>query len=555
MAFKTNEFQQINLFDPVYTMSDRNKRFLEKSWEKSFADIVFPKINEEHFSVLYICNAASRPNTPVNVLIGSLLIKEMFGLTDEELMESIFFDIRYQYALHTTVYKEQPFSDRTFSRFRSKANAYEEATGIDLIQEEILSLADVIVKSLGINPTMKRMDSIMIASSCKRMSRLELFYTCVSNVVQLLHRLGNDDMLKKFEHYLEDNDKNDVIYRCKPNDTDQRLSAIAKDAVSLLTLMDAKIFETFEEYQNLNRLVNDQIIINSSKITLKESKTISTTSLQNPSVSEASYRFKAGKKHIGYVGNFVESFDENGAVITQFDYQQNIHADHSFCEEVIDELGPQETKVTMIADGAYSGMDNIEKAKNNNIELITTALTGPAPSDIHSSFKIDRKQHEIISCPMGYKPEYYNHNQKRNDYRILFTKQHCKNCPNREKCNAKIQQKTAVVKLSQNMIDRANYIKSISTTEYIELQKKRNGVEGIPSVLRRKYNIDRIPVRGFIASKLWYSFKIGAINIKRLLKALKEQICFVKLSINIIKIQFTIMPMVTDEYLLLLLTP
>ena len=74
------------------------------------------------------------------------------------------------------------------------------------------------------------------------------------------------------------------------------------------------------------------------------------------------------------------------------------------------------------------------------------------------------------------------------------------------------------------MVDRANYIKSISTAEYIELQKKRNGVEGIPSILRRRYNVDRIPVRGFLASKLWFSLKIGAININRLLKAIIDQV-------------------------------
>ena len=46
MAFKTNQFQQLNLFDPLYSMSERNKRFLQKSWANDFATIVFPAINE-----------------------------------------------------------------------------------------------------------------------------------------------------------------------------------------------------------------------------------------------------------------------------------------------------------------------------------------------------------------------------------------------------------------------------------------------------------------------------------------------------------------------------
>lgn len=69
------------------------------------------------------------------------------------------------------------------------------------------------------------------------------------------------------------------------------------------------------------------------------------------------------KKHIGYIWNFIETIDEHGAIITQYDYQKNIHADHSFCKEVIEKMGMQADKVTLIADGAYSGMDNVAKAQ------------------------------------------------------------------------------------------------------------------------------------------------------------------------------------------------
>jgi hypothetical protein len=84
--------------------------------------------------VLYSSNAASRPNTPVNVVVGALLLKEMFGSTDDELLEEILFDVRYQVALHTTSDTEQPVSDRTLSRFSERLYSYEAETGIDLIK-------------------------------------------------------------------------------------------------------------------------------------------------------------------------------------------------------------------------------------------------------------------------------------------------------------------------------------------------------------------------------------------------------------------------------------
>jgi len=118
MAFMANQRQQLCLEDSTYSLTERSKKMLKKSWAENFAQHIFPLINEDRFSVLYSSNQASRPNTPVNVTIGLLLLKEIFGSTDEELMETVLFDVRYQYALHTTSFPEQPVSDRTLSRFR-----------------------------------------------------------------------------------------------------------------------------------------------------------------------------------------------------------------------------------------------------------------------------------------------------------------------------------------------------------------------------------------------------------------------------------------------------
>lgn len=140
MAFKKNSHQQINFSDSFHNLTDREKRFLEKSWAKAFGDEIFHKIDEEPFEVLY-SDKPSRPNTSVNEIIGSLLLKELLNLTDDEVVESLIFDIRFQYALSTTSFKEQPLRDRTLSRFRERILNYEEQTGIDLMKNCILDLS------------------------------------------------------------------------------------------------------------------------------------------------------------------------------------------------------------------------------------------------------------------------------------------------------------------------------------------------------------------------------------------------------------------------------
>jgi len=60
----------------------------------------------------------------------------------------------------------------------------------------------------------------------------------------------------------------------------------------------------------------------------------------------------------------------------------------------------------------------------------------------------------------------------------------------------------------------------MGASKYQELARKRAGIEGIASVLRRRYKIDHLSVRGLIRVKVYLIFKISAINCKRLLKGL-----------------------------------
>ena len=112
MSYRPNQSQQLSIFDRSLRLTERERKCLEKSWAKVFSDEIFPAIDEDRFRVLY-SETASRPNTPVNVIVGALIIKELFDLSDDEVVENLMLDVHYQYALHTTSYEEQPLSDKT----------------------------------------------------------------------------------------------------------------------------------------------------------------------------------------------------------------------------------------------------------------------------------------------------------------------------------------------------------------------------------------------------------------------------------------------------------
>jgi hypothetical protein len=54
----------------------------------------------------------------------------------------------------------------------------------------------------------------------------------------------------------------------------------------------------------------------------------------------------------------------------------------------------------------------------------------------------------------------------------------------------------------------------MNTDRHRELSKFRAGVEGVVSALRRGFDIDDIPVRGLLHSKIWIHTKIMAYNFK-----------------------------------------
>ncbi len=62
----------LNLSDPYMYYPQYIKEMLYNSWAEYFFNSIFSKINEDRFKVLFSHNY-SRPNAPVNILIGLLI--------------------------------------------------------------------------------------------------------------------------------------------------------------------------------------------------------------------------------------------------------------------------------------------------------------------------------------------------------------------------------------------------------------------------------------------------------------------------------------------------
>jgi hypothetical protein len=495
--------------DSLLSLTEREMKHLKGSWAETFSKKIFPFIKEDRFSILYSDNPASRPNNPINVYFGLLILREIFNQSDEEALNSLMFDIRYQHALHTTSFPEQPVSKNSLTNFRAAVYRYNQEHGIDLIQKEIEAQAKTFSKILKIEGKTVRMDSLMVSSSCRKLSRLEIVYSTVSRLIKVIDK---NTLPEYFKPYLDESHYNDTIYRSRDKDLNTKIKRVLKDGLKLYSLYrkDKEISNT-EEFKLLARMLKEQ----TRKGRIKSSKEIAPNSLQNPTDPDATYRKKGKKKHIGYTANIVEKFDDDNRMITGYDLQKNTYSDQKFAKDTIKRLGKGTTALT---DGAYFSEDIDKKAKGKGIKMVPTNLVGGGKNNNCDKFEIDEKEHLVKKCPSGHKP--ITSKFKEGSYRAHFDKKHCINCPLRKDCPVIEQKKSYLFKVSEKTLHRSQLITKMGTSEYQELARKRAGIEGIPSVLRRRYKIDHLPVRGKVRSKVWLGFKISAINCKRLIKGL-----------------------------------
>ena len=523
---------QQSMFSKTDSWSSYKLKRVKNGWPAFIRNFILPNIDEEPYKVLY-SDIYSRPNTPVNFLVASLIIKSYLDLSDEELIDSILFNEQVQYALGTLEFDKQPISKNMYSNFRSKLFNYEAETGINLLDNTMHDINDCLVKLSDISSSKRRIDSYMISSACKDMQRTELIYTVNKRFVLLLDKL-NLPFKSVFKSYLDDDNKVDVLYKTKESKTGGKIESLLKHSISLYKSFkhNSKVNDS-SEFKQLERLIDDQYDSDNKKP--KDGKDIKPTSMQTPYDEDATYRFKY-QSNKGYVGNIVETVDTEKELnlITDWDVAQNIKSDKEFMLDIINAKAnkykdtPKEEipEEILITDAGYFSYEIFTKAKEVNITLHPTDMTGykdDAKTNL-GNFSVDNSTNTITECPNGKTPITSEYNENNKTINADFEKKDCKNCEQKDKCPIReLKDKCKIVTSNQKIELAAIRDARENDEEYKNVSNLRAGVEGIPSTLRRKYHIDKRPIKGVVYLSMVQSTSILSINIKRLVKYQNEK--------------------------------
>ena len=513
--FKRNPAEkQLNINDPMLSYPQYIRDLLKSSWAQYFLYSIFAKIDELRFSCLF-SDSYSRPNTPVNILVGLLILKELNRWTDEELIGALYFDYRVRYALGITEFEKERLCINTIGNFRKRLYEYAEEYGCDLLREEVDHLTKELIKIAGMDTTLARQDSFMISANCKQMGRLELIYTVNGNLVKMLRQAGVP-VPESCKHYLEEKDKADQIYRLKKEEVPQRTERLLKESLALGKAVPLKLKQT-QAYSNLTRLIGDQTTAATGELVVKKAEEIAAGSLQNPGEPEATYRRKGRTESVGYVLNVVEARDQakDLSMIVHHERRPNIVSD---AELGISALGKDLKGVKILAsDGAFYSKDIVLSAEKEEIILSFSALNGrPSPENKISAnrFTIDKETNQVTACPTGIKPLHAEYNCKQELYSAKFAKEDCAKCSLLGSCIVKEQKKAFALRITEKKLIADRYRSLIGTDWHRALADFRAGVEGVPSVLRRAYDIDGPPVRGLVRTTTWDHFKVMALNFR-----------------------------------------
>ena len=511
---------QGKLFSTVSHLPKFMKERLSKSWAAVFYHRIFSKIDEKKFSVLY-SDKKSRPNFPINIWVGLEILKELFIWTDEELLNQFHFNLQTCFALGLEDLGSITLADRTLYYHRSRLVKYQAATGRDLFKELFEEITDEAIESLGIQSSFQRMDSSLIGSNIKKMTRLELLIKVLQNFWKQLPEQEKARHVDLVKEYIE-KQPSGYCYHLNRLQVDEKLKALGE-----LFAYFKRLYHTNTEitgsrsYRHLQRALDEQFIVfeDLEEVEPKSPQQIPTDSLQNPADEEATFRTKRGKSQKGYVLNVAETAHPENPVqiLTDIDLQPNIASDEKLLCQNVPNLKKRTALNELVVDATYSGEKSEKVCDEHTVSLIYTGIRGSSPRPHKLGLKdFDLTDSAMPICPEGHSPISQKTNQKTGRHSAHYEKERCQQCARRNDCCVRKYKPFYTLHYTDRELRLARRRQCFEDKQYQAKQRLRPAIEGTISQFKLRTYKEKLKVRGLIRVRQTVVLMALAINFKRI---------------------------------------
>jgi hypothetical protein len=516
--FRKNDKRQKSLFGAEMQLSVDLQKRLAQSWALTFRQEVFERIDEEIFAKLY-SEEKSRPNAPVNVLIGAEILKAGWGWSDEELYEAVCFDMRVRYGLGIEdVGGEPPFQLRTLYNFRRRVREHAVKTGENLYQKVFEQVTDEQLQQFSIKTSHQRMDSTQVLSNLAQGGRLELLVSVLQQVVKGVDEEKRGMWEEKAAVYLQKR-PHEIGYAIRREDVNGHLHQIGL----LLQGLQPHLTEGSQAQILAERVLREQYQQEGEGVKLRPAAEIASDSLQSPHDVEATYREKNGECYAGgYVVNASETCDEKNEVqlITDIQVANNVTDDGALLQQSLQnqkERGLEMKEVT--TDGGYTGPESEAYCEQNNIDLRTTNVRGGKSKSGNMGWELyewgcdEQGQFTKVSCPQGQvgilqpgrKPEYLTAR--------FADRERCQNCPLLSACRVQLKKRVGpTFHVTLRSIQVALRRQALRPQD----KSMRAPIEATMRSLKWPLRKNKLPVRGLTPALMYFSATALMVNLRRL---------------------------------------
>jgi hypothetical protein len=529
MFRKNDQHQQMPMFSSINSLPEKQLKRLESSWAGAFYREFFVRIDEAPFAVLY-SDEPSRPNIPINVLVGSETLKSGFGWSDEEMYDHFCFDVQVRYALGYRDLSEGHFELRTVYNFRRRVTQHMQETGENLIEQAFEQITDEQMAVFELKTNKLRMDSTQIASDIRDMTRLQLLVEVLHRVHRMLDEADQQRYADDFAPYLKGS-SGQYIYRLKGEDRGEHLQRLGELMHKLLEELSAP-YGGESIYQMLRRVFKEHFVVEETRPRAKEGPELRASSLQSPDDWEATYRQQGGEGHIGYVANVTETChpDNPFQLVVKTQTESNTTDDAAMLVEALPNLKERTGVAEMNTDGGYSSPDVDVAMRDHQVEQIQTAIRGRKPAAEKlglDDFEWETNCHgqpQTVTCPHG-QPGEVTAGRKQHRYRAAFEAFHCEGCPFFDQCPTQPlkRQPEKVVYFSQQDLDLALRRKRMAETR-LSGQNLRSAVEATIRAIKHPFRNGKVPVRGQSRVSMVVIGAAAMNNVRQIHRYLMEQV-------------------------------
>jgi hypothetical protein len=508
------DHKQLDMFNPFAHLGVKRLALLEASWAHLFREEILHKLPVEKLFPFYD-ELQGRKSKELYAMLGLIIIQQMEDCTDLDAVDNFALNLKWQYALNIT--DASDFASYVAPRTLWKVRDIVAREGLqDSLFENV---TDTLAKLFALDPSKQRLDSVHIFSNMAHLGRIRLFVRTIRKFLVNLKRHHADLYQDLGEVAVRYEEKNDGRFAVKPSESTRTLQEVGDDCFCLV--------ERFKEHQAVNdmasykllvRLFGEQCVVEktdaTSAVVIKPNKEVPSDSLQNPSDPDAGY---CGHKGKGYQMQVQETYSPDKSqpnLITHVKVEAAHESDANALIPAIEDtaqrgLAPQE----LLADSLYGSDDNMEKAKELGVELVSPAMGSQTHQISLADFTFSGSD-EMIACPEGQKPQ-RTKTGKRGGKIVHFDKAVCDLCPRQSDCPTKRVKQSASISYDAKELRLSRRRAQEKTEEFRDVYRYRAGAEGTMSDLDRMTGLKHLRVRGMPQVRVAAVLKATGLNILR----------------------------------------